>query len=589
MDFCGVLGEGIRGMVERWPGWVFMVLVSVGAVIQFWRFDEQIGFEWWQCVTGSIWVVWPMLLLSRRWRWVGFVWWGVLTVLMVVNTVFYRANPDIVTLGMILNGDSYNSFTFESGYELCQRWELFICLPYFVVAAVYVFCGRLRRWEGLKRRGKLWAWCSFVVLVLLNQVVSIGWWTLWFKDRYVPRDFKEAVEVYSTSPYRHIIKMIPQGFVEFYIIQGVRMCMPDRRLSEGERVRVCEDIQKLRGFHESEGVGMDKRNAGRNLIFVVVESWDSDVLENEEWRDAMPYVRSLTEDSASVVYVPRVLSDVGPGRSADGQFMYLNGLMPSTAKLRSVSRASLVLPSLPKALEGYRSEEYIGESGRVWNQDITFRIYGFDRMNDMLRRGMKTYYEHDSAILSRAGSLIARTEGPLFAFIATIGMHEPYTDAPDRYAVELEGDMDARDRNYLEACRRFDDAFGRFVGVLKREGLYDNSVIVLAGDHTARATALSGRFAGSRYVPMVILNGGYGGRVDGEFHQTDVFTTVMEVMGLEGVGGWQGVGRSVLSELRIRGTAGEDEDKMAPTPNPLSYDEKWWMSEAIVEGGYFNE
>ncbi|NMR85479.1 sulfatase-like hydrolase/transferase, partial [Vibrio parahaemolyticus] len=72
---------------------------------------------------------------------------------------------------------------------------------------------------------------------------------------------------------------------------------------------------------------------------------------------------------------------------------------------------------------------------------------------------------------------------PFFAFLITLTSHTPFRMPPnEKYTDlgELEGTLTG---NYIHAIHYADMEVGRFIENLKKEGLYENAVIAIYGDH----------------------------------------------------------------------------------------------------------
>ena len=86
---------------------------------------------------------------------------------------------------------------------------------------------------------------------------------------------------------------------------------------------------------------------------------------------------------------------------------------------------------------------------------------------------------------------------PFYAFLVTLSSHYPFGFPELLKAAAFDQGDEAEGailRSYLAAIHYFDREFGKFIDGLKSSGLYDESVIILYGDH-ARDTEVGRRFA----------------------------------------------------------------------------------------------
>ncbi len=81
---------------------------------------------------------------------------------------------------------------------------------------------------------------------------------------------------------------------------------------------------------------------------------------------------------------------------------------------------------------------------------------------------------------------LERLPKPFAAWLITLSLHHPFDDFPDRHKVLKLGALEGTSfGNYLHTMRFFDAALDDFKAALVRDGLDDDSVLVVFGDHDA--------------------------------------------------------------------------------------------------------
>ena len=155
---------------------------------------------------------------------------------------------------------------------------------------------------------------------------------------------------------------------------------------------------------------------------------------------------------------------------------------------------------------------------------------------------------NDEQIFTLASRVGAESETPFFSLILTMSMHNPYTKCVEHGFSISDKNLSAEYINYLTDCHYTDKQIERFVGELKRQGLFDQSVIVITADHDAHPVHLNmAEGAVSSELPLFVVNGGIdkSRAWTGPCNQLDVFTTLLDMFGVESR--WRGLGHSLLN------------------------------------------
>ncbi len=135
---------------------------------------------------------------------------------------------------------------------------------------------------------------------------------------------------------------------------------------------------------------------------------------------------------------------------------------------------------------------------------------------------------------------------PFGLFAVTLSAHPPYGH-PAQTCRDNQGAFDGKDILYSIKCTGW--LTRRFVERLEREGLLDNTLVVVASDHLSmKNSAWQSLIAGDRENTLIMLGNGLEPRtIERESSMVDVLPTVMEAMGFEVPAHRAGLGASLLS------------------------------------------
>jgi len=230
---------------------------------------------------------------------------------------------------------------------------------------------------------------------------------------------------------------------------------------------------------------------GRNLIVIQVEALQNFVVgQSYHDQELTPVLNSLIGEDT--FYFDNYYYQIGGGNTADAEFHVNNSLFAPESAAGYVKYTNNVYHGLPYLLKdnGYGSahafHNYIAE---FWNRETAYPAQGFDSytsLEDFEQTDMFPMGLSDREMFRQSMDLLLECEEPFYAFYVTVSSHHPYV-IPEEYreitlTAEDEGTMFG---SYLQAVNYADRAIGDFIAMLDEAGLYENSVIVIYGDHYA--------------------------------------------------------------------------------------------------------
>ena len=298
---------------------------------------------------------------------------------------------------------------------------------------------------------------------------------------------------------------------------------------------------------------------GKNLIVVQVESLQDFAVDFiVDGQEVMPHLRRWTGDSLRFTNVTDQTSE---GRTSDAEFSTLTSLLPLDHGAVAFRFPGNHYTALPRVLteHGYTTLSAVAFEPGFWNRQVMHPAYGFQRslfetdfqMTEQIGWGLN---DHD--FLQQMVPRLEQLPRPFGAWLITLSLHHPFGAFPDRHKVLTLGALEGTSfGNYLHTMRFFDSALEDFKAALARDGLLDNSLIVVFGDHDAgfaRSASLA-RTIGigsddiawtlNDRIPLFIRvngqgsQGGHAGALSGArarpAGQTDVAPTVLALLGID--------------------------------------------------------
>jgi len=234
------------------------------------------------------------------------------------------------------------------------------------------------------------------------------------------------------------------------------------------------------------------RYKGKNLLIFQLESVEAFVLDLKvDGQEVTPFLNQLARRSWS----GGLQDQSGQGRSSDGEFILLNSLLPPGERPLVYAYPSNYYCGLPAlmAQSGYYTSYAVAYYGSFWNSRYMAKRYGF--VKNLFREQLPNDPErtigwglNDEGLVHRLQAYWDKFPRPFFAYTVTMMGHHPYRELRRdqeqlRLSPRFNNTMLGR---YLQLCRERDSEWASIVTLLRQKGLWDNSVVVLVGDHDAR-------------------------------------------------------------------------------------------------------
>ena len=319
-------------------------------------------------------------------------------------------------------------------------------------------------------------------------------------------------------------------------------------------------IERIRGALEGSRITTFSPGAfrGKNVIIVQVEALDTIVMQKKiDGKEIMPNLNKLIDQSW---YFPNTYSETGIGNTADAEFIVNSSLFAPRSQAAPVVYADRKVPALPRLIGALGYDTFTMHTNRVtyWNRKELYGALGFSHyydapffhFTDIIAMGPS-----DEVLFSKALNVAESDDAkktPFYGQFITLSSHTPFEFIPEsrrpvRTPPEYKGSLLG---NYISAESYSDLAIGKFIAGLKKDKIWDKSIVIFYGDHTwaldnsldgtdaKAARALLGRAYGPadrQRIPLIIhLPGQTKGttRTD-TAGQIDIMPTVADLVGID--------------------------------------------------------
>lgn len=445
---------------------------------------------------------------------------------------YFRTYSTIMPLSSYLMVENLNGLS-SSIYNSMSYYDLLYIAPLLVFFLFYSWGHALIPKRQYAQKGWYIGISIFIIIVIVVAPYCPN------KRPYYKQPFYLFKTEGPTALHRY-------GIIHFWIYQFASFSS----VSDDDKQCAEQFVKRLSGA--SHFINDSSICIRKNLILILVESLQSWPIELSVGETkVMPNIDCLIRQD-NVLYFPNVMSQVKDGRSSDAQLLINTGLLPLSTGAAASLCANNEFPSLAKALKtyGYNSVSFICDDKTFWNQGATTIAYGFDKLYDKMQ-GDNGRKEADEHLFETSLSVLKNMKQPFYAQLVTLSTHEPYVkpiiaSSPLLHEVYKNNEVN----NYLIALEYADKCIAEFIRGLKDRNLYDNSIIVITGDHEQMTfNKYEGREqlkAEDCFVPLIIINSSLSSKNTKKvIGQIDIYPSLLNLMGCYDYK-WRGLGESVF-------------------------------------------
>lgn len=416
-------------------------------------------------ITGVI------ILLSKKRRNISLLVVNLLiSLLLFSDTIYYRyyysaiSVTSIYQLGLVGSiGDSIVSF-------LRIKDIIFILDLPIILLSCFIFRNKEnKRITNINNRIKGFVLASLIGIILINiSLRSTDTSTFTFDNNY-------------------IIRNAGVGYYHYYDAKefGKNNLFRSKRLTGEEQKDLNEYFSKDKKTGEHlKGISKDK-----NLIIVQVEALQEFVInaKTPSGEEITPNMNKLIKESQ---YFENVYVQVGGGNTSDAELMTNTALYPAKEGAAYFLYPTNTYDSIGSILKekGYNTYVSHPNNPTFWNRGVMYNALQFDQFfsNETFELDEYVGWGLGDTSLYRQTIDKMDTDDPFYSFIISLSSHYPFKyEYFENYEFDVGKYEDTFIGYYLKSVNYADKALGSMIEKLKDDNIYDDTLIVIYGDHTA--------------------------------------------------------------------------------------------------------
>lgn len=457
------------------------------------------------------------------------------TLILYFNLLFYRNFGDFLTLPILFQGSNAGDLGGSIFASLrIQDMLLFIDL---------VLIWRLTKKDRID---------SAVAFITKKKKIVLGVSILLILGNYILAEIERPQLLQRGFDREYLVKNI--GLFNFHLYDIVQQSRSQAQRVFADGNELSEIVNYVRenttDREETDYYGIAE---GKNVIFITLESMQSFVINNTVYgEEVTPFLNQLIDES---LYFENFYHQTEQGKTSDSEFIIENSLYPLPSGASYFTHSSNTYLSTPQILadEGYTSAIFHANTNSFWNRKNMYETIEIDHFYDVeayevndlnsVGWGLK-----DKEFFEQSMKYLTNLPEPYYTRFITLTNHHPF-ELDEEDATISQYDSNSRTLNrYFQTVRYLDESVEDFFDLLKESGEYENSIIILMGDHygisefhnRAMATYLDKEIITPydhiqlQRVPLYIHIPGHEGRVIPDIAgQIDIKPTLLYLLGVD--------------------------------------------------------
>lgn len=438
------------------------------------------------------------------------------SVLSFANSIYYTNFKSFVSASQIATAAQLNGVMDAVTENIMEAKDFTFLLPIPLYVLLYI---RLRRRSGYfsneydkkethKTARRTFLTAIVVFLVFCTQVTPTNWSRLYnsWNRVSVMTEFGEytytisdiVLSVKSSLNTVFGVEKSKETFNSFY--------ESGSEPTSKEKEEKPEKTDKYKDIFE-----------GKNMLVIHAESIQQFAMDTSF--NGVPVTPNINKLAKEGIYFSNFYAQESVGTSSDSEFTFSSSLLPASSGTVAVNYANRMYITTQKLLKekGYYTFSMHANNGSFWNRLELHKSLGYDKFfnyttdydidlddpEQIIGMGL-----NDKEFFSQSVDKIKDISMQNEQWMGTLIMlsnHTPFTDAADASGYEVDFKYDRLNRetgeyetvsapfmeetklgNYFKSVNYADQAIGELIDKLDKEGLLDNTVVVIYGDHDAK-------------------------------------------------------------------------------------------------------
>ncbi|MGD6991406.1 LTA synthase family protein [Sutcliffiella horikoshii] len=395
----------------------------------------------------------------------------IVSFVLYANAVYYRFFNDFITIPLLFQSGNMSDLG-GSITELMTPVDLLMFTDVVILIAIAKWTPSFVSMSTWRPKVRKMYFLSIVGIFLFNLGLAET-----ERPQLLTRTFDREILVKNLGTYNyHVYDAVIQSKTR-----------AQRAMADGSELAEIQNY--INASYKAPNDDLYGAAKGKNVIVVKLESMQSFVIDKEiNGEPITPFLNELKDKS---YYFNNFYHQTGQGKTSDSEFLLDNSLYPvgrgAVFFTHGTNDFHTATPNAVKE-EGYTPVTFHANNKSFWNRDVMYKSLGYDQFFDIesydvneensVGWGLK-----DIEFFQQSIPYMQDLEQPFYAKFITLTNHFPFVlDEEDKFVDEFDSNSRTLNR-YFPTVRYSDESIKVLFDELKKSGLYEDSIIILYGDH----------------------------------------------------------------------------------------------------------
>lgn len=484
---------------------------------------------------------------------------------LYANILYYREFSDFITASIAMGAGGLTTGLVPAVMALLRPWDIVYWLDFIILIGILVVKKTNITFDS-RKFPKRYAFAA----TALGIAFFAGNLSMAEADR------PQLLE--RTFDRNYIVKYLGLNFFGGYnVYNTVQNNQIRAQADESDLSETMEFVQDNHAEPNSEYFGIAE---DRNVITIVLESTQQFLIDyhletpDGQQHEVLPFLNDVYHSDDTYSF-SNFFHQTGQGKSSDAEVLAENSLfgLSQGSAFQSLGSTNTfhAAPNILKETAGYTTAAFHGNTGTFWNRNDTYQSFGYDyffdsRFYDTSEERMHEYGVKDKLFFHDSAEYLQELPQPFYTKFLTVSNHFPYPMNEANADFPEANTSDETINQYFVTNHYADQSIEEFFNWLQESGLYEDSIIVMYGDHygisNTRNPVLGEELldipqsewdgyhdAQTQRVPMMVHVPGAGnGQVFDQYTgQVDILPTLLHLLGIN-TDPYVFMGQDMLSE-----------------------------------------